>query len=312
MSYTVFKNNNKSITAPNESGEIVLKSSIPRQIRIEVDRNEYKFYAIIEKKYLTLSEIEAINPEECIFTAIIYPCGEILNPALVDNEENYPILYKFVDSCLGSTFSDYPIASFNGMYCSNNNIYFEENKTKLEFEFSDFIDVKIRLNISPSGLAKQTSFRLTSDDVEIISLFQHNITIDASRVISGGTNTKYIYSLSFSFINNRYEQYDENVSGLSTKDKVLSMIQDLSQGKQYPASGLIYVGNYNNGSNNMSITVHTIRYVFSTGSSLTVNALFTGKESGLSSSNNVDYVNLVFTPSLMEKLIFSDDRTQLS
>ena len=312
MSYTVFKNNNKSITAPNESGEIVLKSSIPRQIRIEVDRNEYKFYAIIEKKYLTLSEIEAINPEECIFTAIIYPCGEILNPALVDNEENYPILYKFVDSCLGSTFSDYPIASFNGMYCSNNNIYFEKNKTKLEFEFHSFIDVKIRLNISPSGLAKQTSFTLTSDDVEIISLFQHNITIDASRVISAGTNTKYIYSLSFSFINNRYEQYDENVSGLSTKDKVLSMIQDLSQGKQYPASGLIYVGNYNNGSSNMSIKVYTIRYVFSTGSSLTVNALFTGKESGLSSSNNIDYINLAFTPSLMEKLIFSDDHTQLS
>ena len=206
MSYTVFKNNNKSITAPNESGEIVLKSSIPRQIRIEVDRNDYKFYAIIEKKYLTLSEIEAINPEECIFTAIIYPCGEILNPTLVDNEENYPILYKFVNSCLDSTFGYYPPSSFNGMYCSSNNIYFEKNKTKLEFEFHSFIDVKIRLNISPSGSNKDTTFDLTSDDVEIISLFQHNIFINASRNVSGTTNYTYIHSLSFSFINNRYEQ----------------------------------------------------------------------------------------------------------
>ena len=311
MSYTVFKNNNKSKTAPNESGEIVLKSSIPRQIRIEVDRNDYKFYAIIEKKYLTLSEIEAINPEECIFTAIIYPCGEILNPALVDNEENYPILYKFVNSCLGSTFSDYPPSSFNGMYCSSNNIYFEKNKTKLEFEFHSFIDVKIRLNISPSGSNKDTTFDLTSDDVEIISLFQHNIFINASRNVSGTTNYTYIHSLSFSFINNRYEQYDR--SGLINKTQLESIIEDLPQNKRYPASGLLYIGSYANGLNNMSISVYTIKYINrNTSGNLNVHGLLTGKESASTSISTIDYTNQSINPSTVATLSVIDDVIRLS
>lgn len=312
MSYTVFKNtNNNIITAPNESGEIILDTSISKQIRIEVNRNTYRFYDIAEKKYLKASEIGSINLERCFFTAIIYPCGKTLNPALVDNEENYPILYKFVYSCLGSTFSDYPIASFNMIYCSNN-IYSTKNSSiAIEFKFhSGFNDVKIRLNLSPSG-STTTEFSLTSDDVEILSLFQHNITIEGSYVTSmGSSNTKYIYSLSFSFINNRYEQYDK--SGLTTKNQVLSMIEDLSQGKKYPASGLMYNGTYSNTESSMSINVYTIEYIYSIGSGLIVNSLFTGKKSGLKSATTVDSISTTISPSIMNTLSFADDVITLS
>ena len=311
MPYTVFKNNNNLITAPNETGEIVLDTSISRQIRIEVYNNAYKFYDIAEKKYLKLSDIEYIDPESCFFTAIIDPCSDT---GLAADKVNYPILYKFVDVCLGSTFDHYPIASFNGKNFSSNNICFTHNNTtKLEFVFSDFIDVKIRLTLSPSGSSRTTTFDLTSDDVEIISLFQHNIIINASEDISGTTNYKYIHSLSFSFINNRYEEYDENINGLSTKDKVLSMIRDLPQNKRYPASGLTYRGSYSNGSNTMSIMVYTIEYVNRVGSSgFSVRALYTDKNSAFTSSTTIDSIERSVTPNLMDTLSFIDDVIQLS
>ena len=322
MSYTVFKDtNNHSITAPNETGEIVLKSSIPRQIRIEVDRNIYKFYDIAEKKYLNLTEIRQIDPERCFFTASIYPLGETYNPALADSKENYPIIYKFIYSCLGSTFSDYSVSPFNDNYCSNN-IYFSTYDPKtIEFEFhshitNDLTDVKIRLNLSPSDTnLLVSSFSLTSNDVEIISLFQHNITIDASYnyVLNSTTQSKNIYSLSFSLINNRYGQYDK--SGLTTSNQVLSLIKDFPRNKNYPASGLIYMGRYSNGASTMNISVYTItniRVNSNNSSSLFVTALFTGKESGSSSSTTVDSTTQSLSPSVVQKLTFSDDVIQLS
>ena len=315
MSYNVFKDrNNNLITAPNETGEIVLKTSIPRQIRIEVDRNSYKFYDIIEKKYLSLSEIKDINPEKCIFTAIIYPCGEILRPELVAVESNYRILYKFVDSCLGATFSTSHINSYNGKY-SSNNIYFNINSTTnpnlsnpitIEFEFQ--LGVKIRLNLSPSGSDSTSTFYLASDDIEIISLFKHNITIDANYPSSRGSYAiKYIFSLSFSLINNRYEPY--------TKDQMSSMIEDLPQNKRYPASGLLYVGTYSYGDSTMSIAVYTIKYIYTLdNNNLSMAALFTDKKSGLSSSTTVDNTFLSFDPDipLYSIITFTDDVVQLS
>ena len=317
MSYTVFKNNNKAITAPNESGEIVLDTSISKHIRITVYNNTYKFYDIVEKKYLTLSDIEDIDPGRCFFTAIIYPCGKKINPELEANETNYPILYKFVDVCLGSTFDHYPIASFNGKYSSSNNICFTyNNNAKLEFVFSDFIDVKIRLNLSPNGLNTDTTFSLTSDDVEIISLFQHNISIGAYDISDMGSyKIKYLFSFSFSFINNRYEGYDESVNGLSTKDKVLSMIQDLPPSKKYPASGLMYNGTYSNGESSMSISVYTIKYINNyNNTALDVISLLTGKKSGLSAATDVDSMNKSLYPNYSTVTIrsFADDVIRLS
>ena len=306
MSYTAFKNNNKSITAPNESGEIVLKTSIPRQIRIEVNRNTYKFYDIVEKKYLTLSEIEDIDPGRCFFTAIIYPCSSASDPevdiTLVANETNYPIAYKFVDSCLGSTLSLSYINRYNGSYCSNN-IYFTNNRDiAIEFEFQ--LGVKIRLNLSPSGLT--TIFKLASDDVEIISLFQHNITIDTSYTYPANSTTqaKEIHSLSFSFINNSAQQY--------VKSQISSMLQDLPKNKNYPASGLYYKGRYSNGASTMSITVYTIRYIYNNGNRIYVNALLTDKSSGSSSSTAVDNTTISIYTSTTNILSFIDNVITLS
>ena len=300
MPYTVFTNNNNSITAPNESGEIILDTSISRQIRIEVSRNSYRVYDILEKKYLSASEIEDINPRMCHFTAIVSPYIRE-TPTPIANEENYPILHKFVYSCLGSTFSVYPIASFETYY--SNNIYFTNNPNltnpiTIEFEFQ--LGVKIRLNLSPK------SFKITSDNVEIISLFQHNITINASRTYSGTTNTKYLYSLSFSLINNRYNQY--------TKDQISSMINDLPQNTIYPASGLIYRGRYANGASTMSITVYTIRNIYTNAnnSGLFMKLLLADKNSGSSSSTTVDNIAIICEPSLVDSLSFTDDVIQLS
>lgn len=313
MSYTVFKNNNKSITAPNESGEIVLKSSISKQIRIEVNRNTYQFYDILEKRYLKLSEIEAIDPKMCLFTAIIYPCSSASDPevdiTLVESEDNYPIVYKFVDSCLGSTLSLSHINLYNGHYWSNN-IYLTRNNSYLTIEFEFYSGVKVRLNRSLSGSTTQTMFSFTSDDVEIISLFQHNIIINARRDISGTTNTTYLYSLSFSFINNRSEQY--NKDGLTTSSQVLSMIEDLPTNKRYPASGLLYIGRYSNGASTMSIGVYTINYIYSTSNSLNVHALYANIESTSTSTGSVVATNQSITPSVMHTLTITDNVIQLS
>ena len=324
MSYTVFKNNNKSITAPNETGEIVLKSSIPRQIRIEVNRNEYRFYDIVEKKYLNLTEIQQIknDPERCFFTARIYPQGETYNVALVESKENYPIIYKFIYSCLGSSFNEYSVSSFNDNYCSNNIIFSNYNPIAIEFEFrshitNDLTAVKIRLNLSPSGTdLLVSSFSLTSNNVEIISLFQHNIIIDAYDISDRGSyKIKYLYSLSFSFINNRFDRYDKSGTGLSTKDKILSMIQDLPLSNRYPASGLIYDGTYSNSESTMSINVYTIKYIYnSNNTGLSVTSLLTDKKSGLSAATNVDSMILTLTPNFTTLSIrtFTDDVIQLS
>lgn len=311
MSYTVFKNNNKSITAPNETGEIILDNSIPRQIRIEVDHNSYKFYDIIGKKTLDLVEIKEINPRMCHFTAIIDPCSDT---GLAANKVNYPILYTFANECLGSDLSSSHISTFNGSYYSTNIISTIDSDLpvietiSIEFEFH--LGVKIRLNLSPTGLNSASTFTLIPTDVEIISLFQHNITIEASCAISGSTNTKYLFSLSFSFINNRYEKY--NKSGLTTKNQVLSMIRDMPQNKKYPASGLIYGGRYSNGASTMSISVYTIKNFYSTGSSLTVNTLLTDKESASTSNVVIDTIAQSITPSLMNTLSFADDVITLS
>ena len=318
MSYTVFKDtNNHSITAPNETGEIVLKTSIPRQIRIEVERNSYKFYDIAEKKYLNMTEFEAIDLEKCFFTAIIYPCGKTINSSLGPTEANYPILYKFVDSCLGSILSASHINSYNRK-CHSNDIYFTKNNTNnkyitIEFEF--YSGVKIRLNLHPEGLGSLISLNLASSAVEIISLFQHNITMDASNVytVNSTTQAKQIFSISFSFINNRSEQYDK--SELTVKNQALSMLKDLTVGNKYPTSGLIYDGRYSNGASTMKISVYTIKniYVNSNASySLYVTALFTGKESGSVSSNTVDSTALSISLLAPNSLSFTDDVTQLS
>ena len=315
MPYTVFKNNNNLITAPNETGEIVLDTSISRQIRIEVNHNTYQFYDIAEKKYLTVSNIISLNIKRCFFTAIIYPCSSVSDPEvdirLVANKDNYPIVYKFVNSCLGSEFNSSYITNYNGMYCSNN-IYINNNSdiTKpisIEFEFQ--LGVKMRLNINPSGL-QSTSFSLTSDNVEIISLFQHNISIEASRAVSGVTNYKYLHSLSFSFINNRYRSYTENTQ--SVKNQVLSLIQDLPEVQRYPASGLLYKGSYSNGSSTMSIMIYTIRYIYSTGSALNVVALYTDKGSASTSIATIDATNESIIPSQMARLSLTDHVIPLS
>ena len=314
MSYTVFKNNNKSITAPNESGEIVLDTSISRQIRIDVDRNKYKFYDIVEKKYLDLSEIGDIDLERCFFTASIYPCGKNFSSSLAANEANYPILYKFINSCLGSTFTDYPLAAFNGKYCLSNNIYFTgNNDITIEFEFPYAINAKTRLKLSPNGLGTANEFYLTSNDIEIISLFQHNITINARLDISNRINTRYLYSFSFSFINNRYEQYDK--SGLTTQNRLLSMIEDLPQNKRYPASGLLYLGSYSGGSSTMSMLVcYTINYVNKSGSNLNVHALDTDMNMNAAPTSiiNIDDITQTIVPHGMTTLTFVDDVIKLS
>ena len=316
MPYNVFKDaNNNLITAPNESGEIVLKSSILRQIRIEVNHNTYQLYDIAEKRYLSLSEIRALDPKLCHFTAIIYPCSSALDPSvdisLVESEENYPIVYKFVNSCLGSTLSLSHITDYNGKYFSNN-IYFTNNSIlnpiTIEFEFQR--GVKIGLNLFPSGLDKDTTFDLASNDVEIISLFQHNITIEAIHNIAGATNTRYLYSLSFSFINNRYEQY--SIAELSTKDQMTSIIEDLPLNDKYPASGLIYRGRYASSASTMSIAVYTIINIYSNGrDTLYVNALLTGKNSGSTSSNTVDNITASI-PSTIRPATITDDVIKLS
>lgn len=313
MPYTVFKNNNKSITAPNESGEIVLDNSIPRQIRIEVNHNSYQFYDIIGKKTLDLVEIKEINPRMCHFTAVINPCSDT---GLAADKVNYPILYTFVDSCLGSTLSSSHISTFNGSYYSTNiNSTIDSDlpvikSIAIEFEF--YLGVKIRLNLSPTGLNSSSTFTLTPTDVKIISLFQHNITIEASYAVSGRINTKYIYSLSFSFINNRYEKY--NKDRLPTTDQMLSMILNLPTDKKYPASGLAYVGSYANGTSTMNINVYTIRdiYKINNSSYLSMDALFTSKESESTSSIIVDRIPLNIYPSQMDTISFYDDVITLS
>ena len=327
MSYNVFKDTNDNlITAPNESGEIVLDTSISTQIRIEVNHNEYSFYDIIKKEYLSLSEIRALDPKLCHFTAIIYPCSSALDPSvdlsLTVNEANYPIVYKFADVCLGSRLSSSHIT--RGKYYSNN-ISYNSNPSisnptptiSIEFEFhfnvtdenSNETDeyVNIRLNLST------LSFTITSDDVEIISLFQHNITINARLDISNRINTRYLYSFSFSFINNRYEQYDK--SGLTTQTRLLSMIEDLPQNKRYPASGLLYLGSYSGGSSTMSMLVcYTINYVNKSGSNLNVHALDTDMNMNAAPTSIINIYDITQTivPHGMTTLTFVDDVIKLS
>ena len=302
MPYTVFKDaNDNLITAPNESGEIALDTSISRQIRINVYNNHYSFYDIIEKKTLDVLEIRNIDPRMCHFTAIIDPCSAT---GIAANEANYPIVYKFVDLCLGSTLSSSHITDYNGEYYSDN-IYFTNNSNlnpiTIEFEFQ--LGVKIRLNLSPKG---SSPFSLTSDDVEIISLFQHNVTIEASYryTATSTTQAKNIYSFSFSFINNRSEEY--------TKDQISSMLRDLPSGDKYPASGLLYIGLYSNGASTMSIAVYTIRYIYRSGTSLTVNALLKDTSSESSSATTVNSRNMAIYPNSMDTLTLNDDVTQVS
>ena len=313
MSYTVFKYaNNHLITAPNESGEIILKSSIPRQIRIEVNRNTYQFYDIIKKEYLSLSEIKSLDPKMCHFTAIIYPCSSASDPevdiTLVANEDNYPIVYKLVNSCLGAALSLSYINSYNGKYYSDN-IYFtnKNNSITINIEFN-IEGNKIGLNLYPSGEDDTTELVFGSDYVEILSLFQHNITIDTSYhyTLNSTTQAKDIYSFTFSFINHRYGQY--------VTSQISSILQDLPRNTTYPASGLYYKGRYSNGASTMSITVYTIRHIYinAAGNRISVSTLLTDKTSGSSSSTTVDATTLNIAPNSMDTLTLNDDVTQVS